>query len=180
MVNMKKINFLITGEGLSSTTFNFIKSGAGFTLIEVLIYIAFFTLLVGTLLGIAYQTIAAAGQINNKIVLQQEADFILRKIDWALSGAAAAAAGPKPSDITITRFSAPVTVIFSQNGNYIYINSGMGEMGLNSANVAVSNLVFTKIQPPLRPAEIQVSFGLANAADPSVIQNFQLVKYLRQ
>ena len=157
-----------------------VKSGAGFTLIEVLMYVGFFTLLVGTLLGIAYQTIASVNQINNKIVLQQEADFILRKINWALVGGAVIAVGPKPSDITITRFSAPTKVIFSQTGNYIYINSGMGEVGLNSANIAVSNLVFTKIQPPLQPAEIQASFGLANVADPSVIQNFQLVKYLRQ
>ena len=73
---MKKIKFLITREGLPSTTFNLIKSGAGFTLIEVLVYIVFFTLLVGTLLGIAYQTIASTDQINKKIVLGQEADFI--------------------------------------------------------------------------------------------------------
>lgn len=143
-------------------------------------YVAFFTLLVGTLLGIAYQTIASTDQINKKIVLQQEANFILRKIDWALIGSIAVSIGSNSSDITITRYSAPDTVSFSQNGNFIAINSGMEKMDLNSANVAVSNLVFVKIQDESHPTEIQVSFNLANTTGTSNSQNFQLTKYLRQ
>jgi len=177
---MEKINFLIMGEGLPSTTFNFIKSGAGFILIEVLLYIGLFTLLVGTLLGIAYQTIDSTDQINKKIVLQQEADFILRKIDWVLDSVQAVSVGPNPSDMSVTRFSNPNTVIFSQNGNFVDIDSGMGAMDLNSSNTVISNLTFIKSQTGSAPAKIQASFSAANNGDPSSSQSFQLTKYLKQ
>jgi len=156
------------------------QSSEGFTLIEVLLYIGLFTLLVGTLLGVAYQTIDSTNQINKKIVLQQDAYFVLRKIDWALTGAQTVSVGPKSSDVAITRFSNPNTVIFSQNGNFVDINSGLGQMDLNSSNTVVSNLTFVKSQTGSAPAEIQVSFNLANDADLSVSQNFQLTKYLEQ
>jgi hypothetical protein len=152
----------------------------GFTLIEVLMYVGLFTLLVGTLLGIAYLTIDSTDKINKKIVLQQEADFILRKIDWALSGAESVTVGPKPSNMSVTRFSNPNTVIFSQNGNFVDINSGLGQMDLNSSNTVVSNLTFIKIQTGSAPTEIEVNFNLANVISPSDSQNFQLTKYLEQ
>jgi type II secretory pathway pseudopilin PulG len=158
-----------------------VKSGAGFTLIEVLVYIGLFTLLVGTLLGVAYQTIAATSQINKKIVLGQEADFILRKIDWALTGDAAVSVGTNPSDATITRYSPPSTISFRQNGNFIGINSGMGEMDLNSANVVVSNLVFLKTSNPPQPDKVWVGFGI-NCLNCAVnqLQHFEIVKHLRK
>ena len=160
-------------------TFSQIKNSAGFTLIEVLIYIAFFTLIAGVLLGFSYQIIAASDQVNNKIALQQEADFILRKIDWALSGAAAAAVGPNPSEITITRFFPPSTVIFRPNGNFIDIDSGAGAMDLNSQNVILSGLIFTVAQAPGQPEKIQANFNLANTVNPSGSRNFQLTEYLQ-
>jgi len=178
---MKKIKNSKNQRGLPSTTFNQIKSGAGFTLIEVLMYIGFFTLLVGTLLGIAYQTIASTDQIDKKIQLSQEGDFLLRKIDWALAGSQAAATGSKPSDISIARFAPPNTVIFSQNGNFIDINSGMGVMDLNSANTAVSNLVFAKTSNPPQPDKIQADFDInCLNCDANQSQHFQIVKYLEK
>jgi hypothetical protein len=159
---------------------NGLKIDAGFTLIEVLMYIALFVLLVGTLLGVAFQTIASIDQINKKIVVQQEADFILRKIDWALSNGISVSVGPKPSDMVITRLSIPNVLTFSQNGNFISLNDGFGTQDLNSANVAVSNLIFSKSQIGLAPPEIQVSFNLADVSDLSNTHNFQLLKYLRQ
>jgi hypothetical protein len=178
---MKKNKYSKNQRGLPSTTFNQIKSGAGFTLIEVLMYIGFFTLLVGTLLGVAYQTIASTEQINKKIVLQQESDFISRKIDWALTGASAVSTGPLPSDISITRYSVPTLVVFSQNGNFTEINSGMGRMDLNSANTIVSNLVFTKTSNPPQPDKIQADFDIncLNCA-AGLLRHFQIVKYFRK
>jgi len=153
---------------------------AGFTLIEVLLYISFFVLIVGALLGVAYQTIGATQQINKKILVQQESDFVLRKIDWALSGASAVSTGPKPSDMAVTRFFAPNSIVFSQNGNFIDINSGTGTVDLNSQNVLVSNVVFTETQVSPNPPEIQTNFTLSAASDPSSGQNFELTKFLRQ
>jgi hypothetical protein len=157
-----------------------LNSRAGTTLIEVLVYIALFTLLIGTLLGVAYQTLASAGQVSKNIALAQEGDFILRKIGWALDDASAVTLGPKPSDVLIARFSGPSAIAFSQNGNFIYLNSGAGAVALNSQNFIASNLVFTKTQTASEPAEIRVSFSLANAFDPSGGQIFTLTKFLKQ
>jgi type II secretory pathway pseudopilin PulG len=152
----------------------------GFTLIETLLYIAFFAFLMGSLLGITFQTIASTDQINKKIVLQQESNFILRKMDWALTGASAVATGPLASDISITRYTAPATVIFSQHGNFIDVNTGAGAVDLNSTNTVVSNLVFTKTVNANEPAEIQASFKLSYITDPANSETFSLTKYLKQ
>jgi type II secretory pathway pseudopilin PulG len=156
------------------------KSGAGFTLIETLIYIAFFAVLMGSLLGITYQTIAGTCQINKKIVLQQESNFILRKIDWALTGASGIPSADGP-DIVINRFTAPINVEFKANGNFVDVNTGSGFMDLNSQNVLVSNLVFLKISSPLQPDKIQAGFDI-NCASCAAgeLRHFQIVKYLRE
>jgi len=157
-----------------------LNNRAGVTLIEVLIYITLFVLLIGTLLGVAYQTLASTGQISKNIAFAQEGDFILRKIGWALDGASAVTLGPKPSDVLMARFSGPSAVAFSQNGNFIYLNSGAGAVALNSQNVIASNLVFIKTQSAGEPAEIRASFNLANGSGPSASQIFTLIKSLKQ
>ena len=58
----------------------------GFTLIEVLVYIFLFSILVtGGIYG-AYELIYSSRGTENKILVQAEADFLLRKIDWSLNG----------------------------------------------------------------------------------------------
>ena len=61
-----------------------LRNSKGFTLIETLIYIALFTILVGTAFATAYQLIQGTDILNTKTVNQEEVNFVLRKINWAL------------------------------------------------------------------------------------------------
>ena len=58
----------------------------GFTLIEVVIYIALFSLLLGTAFITAYQLIYNGNDLDNTSVTLSEGNFILRKINWVFTG----------------------------------------------------------------------------------------------
>ena len=163
-------------------------SSDGFTLIETLIYIAFFAFLIGSLLGITYQTIASTDQINRKIVLQQESNFILRKLDWALTGAQSITVpsiGSPGSELKLNQYvgtNNPIDFVF-QNGN-IYLSLAGAAVGsgnqLNSKNIAVSSFTVTSSQTVNQPEEVQVGFTLTHVLDPTHPQSFQITKYLKQ
>lgn len=58
----------------------------GFTLIETIIYIALFTILIVGGFTTAYQLIQGSDTLSVKTVTQEEGNFLLRKMDWALTG----------------------------------------------------------------------------------------------
>lgn len=58
----------------------------GFTLIEVIIYIALFSLLIGTAFIAAHQLTESSSVLSTKNTTQEEGNFILRKINFALTG----------------------------------------------------------------------------------------------
>ena len=62
------------------------KGQAGFTLLETLIYIALLSfIMTGVILG-AMEVMYGTARTRDSIILEQEAHFIFRKIDWALNG----------------------------------------------------------------------------------------------
>src|SRR3989344_6895521 len=58
----------------------------GFTLIESIIYIALFSLLMRTAFVTAFQLIDGSGKLGVKNTVQEEGNFVMRKINWALTG----------------------------------------------------------------------------------------------
>ena len=62
------------------------KYRSGFTLIEVIIYLALFSILIGGALVSAYSLIESNERNQTKAIVQNEGAFVLAKIDWALSG----------------------------------------------------------------------------------------------
>ena len=58
----------------------------GFTLIETVIYIALFTILIVGGFVTAYQLIQGSDTLNAKTIIQEEGNFVLRKMDWVLTG----------------------------------------------------------------------------------------------
>lgn len=61
------------------------RFGAGFTLIEMLFYILFIIFIIGSTLGIVYQLLRNSENLKTGISVEEEGNFILKKISWVLN-----------------------------------------------------------------------------------------------
>lgn len=140
------------------------KSGAGFTLLEIAIYIALLSMIISAVLGSVYQIIEGSDKINSKINTEAEAHFLLRKIEWALTGVSAINLPVSASTGTILSVN---KVDFSGNPLIFDFNSGNMRLSrgvaapiiLNSENVTVGDVQFRHIASSgFSPEAIWVSF----------------------
>ena len=157
------------------------RKNPGFTLLETVLYLALFAIVMGGSLAVAYQLSVSSGQIKQKIVVVQEGNFILQKIDWALSGVCAIdlplpdASGPqltvRKTQNTQTTVS---TIDISPAGNTVELsrNGGSG-VPLTSSWVSVANLRFDHTTAPGQPDGVTASFDMNG-------QSFFATKYLRK
>lgn len=150
----------------------------GFTLIEALIYIALFSIIIGGALVVTYQIIEGNQQVSANVVIQEETNFLMRKIDWALSGASiitTPAVGASGAVLNVTKEG--IVLEFDESGGIMRLKTGAGSpIDLNSSNVTVENLLFTHSDPDGaggKPAELNISFDIAG-------QNFNATKNLRK
>lgn len=151
---------------------------AGFTLIEVLIYVAFFSFLIGSLLAITFQTIDSTSRINKKITVQQEADFVLRKLEWVLNGSESVdlpplgGSGPE-LNVNNSNLGIFSPAIFSSIDSNINLKLGSeASLPLTTQNINISNLNFTHSQEAGQPEKIIIDFEVGK-------ESFKLIKYLR-
>lgn len=120
---------------------------AGFTLIETLIYIALFTLLMGSAFVVTYQLIDSSGDLSVKNTTQEEGSFVMRKLDWALTSANPSTVTPSSgnsSTLVLTKYDGN-KVTFQKNGNKIEIKesaNGNTFLPITTDNVVVSSLDF--------------------------------------
>lgn len=138
----------------------------GFTLIESLIYIFLFAIIIGGgMLGV-YQIITSTDRVAGGNSVEQEASFIMRKLDWALTGADPSLTflpnGNPGNKLDITR-SDGLHLIFDLDTATKRIRVKEGVAGsfqaLNSSGPVASDLVFKYIAAP---AQIKYSFKLNN------------------
>lgn len=120
----------------------------GFTLIETLIYIALFTILLGAGFSTAFNLIQSGESLGYKTVTNSELDFVLRKFDWATTGASSFNI-ISSNELSISRYSSPTTIGFrfnsSSNPKSIEIKEGANWMPLTTVNVEVSDFKFQNI-----------------------------------
>ncbi len=132
----------------------------GFTLLEVIIYIALFTLLMGSAFVTAYQLIEGSNQISVKTVVQEEGNFVMRKIDWALTGLERTV-GNTPSvggsgcsqTLTLNKLS------FPENPIVIRRNSSNGSLEMNKAGGTFTPITTANINVSCFEARIIPSSG---------------------
>lgn len=156
---------------------NSIKSGAGFTLMEMMVYIALFgILMIGAVVG-TYNLIEGGDRNIASAGVQEEGTFINRKINWALSGATAASVSGGGSTLTIITTAPGVLspLVISGTGNTMTIKRGTGvAIQLNSDRFAITNVVFTyQTSVNGRPPSVSLSFLVQN-------RTFTFRNYLRQ
>lgn len=132
---------------------NFVKKTKGFTLIEVIIYTGLSTLVISSLLAIAFPLIDGAGAISQKTIEETEAAFILQKISYALKSGASSLDVPDSDSLTVIRSGSNLN--FAQSSNKLLFE---GEP-LNSSWVPIDNfLVNHQVATVDDVAYLEVSF----------------------
>lgn len=145
----------------------------GFTLIESVIYIALFGLLIVGSVQAAYQILKGSSITSANTVVQDEGNFVLQKINWALYSAQSANT-PTVNELFITRYDG-LTVDVKLQGTQIVMNENGGAFYLlTTSNVSVSDFTPTMIPPAgAAPAGVAIT-GTING------RTFTFTKYLRK
>src|SRR5438105_3614795 len=98
----------------------FRQNSTGFTLIETLVYLALFALMIGGIVAASFLLFESSDRNSEKARLQEEKNFIVGKIDWALSGAktvASPSAGASGSTLTATKYDGTSNTISIAGSN---------------------------------------------------------------
>lgn len=154
----------------------------GFTLIESIIYIALFGLIVGGTLTTVFQLLQGSASLNDKVSTQDEASFVLRKINWALSSAVSVSV-PSLSELRVIRNDGVQVDICLDSSDQLkkVVKMRKGSVGtfactessflaLTTGNVSVSALQFQSVG--LNPPGV-ISNMIISGRD------FAVTKYLR-
>lgn len=176
------------------------KDSRGFTLMEVMVYLALFAVFFAGAVAASYNVIESTGKDRYKTMVQEEGDFLTSKIEWVMSGVQdinAPAAGDSGAMLSINKATgveadgsaiiAPITIALSANDMVLGYPGGSGPNAftLNNSNVKVEGLIFVhsvSLGQGINPESIEASFTLSTktpgGADYS--QFFKTAVYLRK
>ncbi len=148
------------------------KNNSGFTLIEVIVYIALFSIIIGGGMIAVYEVIQSTDAGTNHVTMEEEANFLLRKINWALTGATSFTTG---SSLSIIKSGS--TYVFDLNSGNLQLTDGGTIYILNSSSISVSSLSYNSIGSN----GVTTSFTLKTIQNGrNVTESFSTTKYLRQ
>ena len=160
----------------------------GFTLIEALMYLALLTLLIGGAGAASYSMIESAGRNQMKAMLQEEGDFLVAKINWALSSVASVeipAVGLSGTSLSVTKLDGAIgTVLITLAGSDMTLKRGSNApQVLNNTNVSVNNLYVTHLYGGgTNPESVQATFTLSTKTPNGMVLSgdFSATNYLRR
>ena len=138
----------------------------GFTLIETIIYITITGFMISFLVSAAYQLIGSSENISLGVIRNEEANFIIRKIGWAMAGASAInqpAAGEVGTTLSLTKlnFSDNPIVFEVDSDNLTIKKCSQDEVVLNSSKVNLESFQFRHIAPVGNsPGGIETTFTI--------------------
>ena len=153
----------------------------GFTLIETIIYLALFAIIIGGGLVASYQIIQGTDAAFGHIILQGEANFLFRKINWALNGATSIITPPNSAptaDLIVNKDiagSATQLKFTLEDKNITLERNSSGVKVLNSSNITVDSLSFK--QDPINSITTDFTLTTFQNGKP-VSQNFSTTNYL--
>src|SRR3989344_3115161 len=119
----------------------------GLTLLETVIYMGILTFLMGAGVTAAFYIIDSGQKDKTGVNVQAEGNFLLRKIEWAMTGASSDSMIVSPTTLSLAKdispdFPDPLQnpLVFSWDGSKNFqLKRGTGGMAtnLNSSNVKV-------------------------------------------
>lgn len=140
----------------------------GFTLVEVIIYVAIFSIFVGSLAS--FSNLINSSRTNNQITLEvnNQGNQAVRVITQSIRNATAInspTVGTNSSSLSInTTTPSKNPTVFSVSGGILYITEGVSaQVALTNNKVSVQNLSFNNLSKPSTSGSIQIRFTLNNA-----------------
>ena len=156
-----------------------LRKQSGFTLIETLIYLGLFGLLIGGGVLAAFNIIEGTNRNQAQIMLTEEGNFLLAKINWSLSSAATITV-PTPDHLLVTAVGGATTE-YQLSSSDMSLTTSATSYTLSNSNVKVSNLVFDH-QATSGSESVKSSFTLSsNTSDGKLVsQDFSSSKFIRR
>ncbi len=142
----------------------------GFTLIETIMYLALFAIIIGGGMVAAYQIIQSAATGTNHVIMEEEANFLLRKIAWAMTGGKTA--NPSATSLAVTKYDGTVlTFSYNSVAGTVALNSTI----LNASSVTVAAMSFATAGN----GGVTTTFTLTTMQNGKpVTESFSTTKYL--
>jgi type II secretory pathway pseudopilin PulG len=136
----------------------------GFTLIEIIIYVALLSLTIGFILVGIYQIFDSKAGALARTSVEEEANFLIKKIKWALINVDIInqpAAGATSTTLSVNKFNFSANpVAISRVDSDLNISYAANPATiLNSEDVSIKDLVFENISGGNNPA-IKVKLSL--------------------
>jgi Tfp pilus assembly protein PilE len=162
-------------------------SPRGFTLLEALVYLALFSIMITGVASGAFSVIESSGRNQTRAMLQEEGNFIIGKIQYALAGASQVTApATTGSTLTTTKYDS-TSVTVSANGTAVDVKDEHNAVATTATNtnVTVENLTFTHTAASgdgINQESVTATFTLAARAPNGapVSQDFTTTVYLRR
>ena len=159
------------------------RQQTGFTLIEMVIYVALFSLMMTGVLLATYQLLEGGGMTEASVTTQEEGNFVLRKLSWVLTGTSSVAQITTPATgtyagaLALTRADGTkVNMCLKNQTIWIRENQSGGSCGDSSyASTTTSNVHVTSLQFLYQSSPAGV---VASTTINGVV--FTATKYIRQ
>jgi prepilin-type N-terminal cleavage/methylation domain-containing protein len=156
------------------------KKQSGFTLIETVVYLALFGIMFSGAITAAYGILESGGRNNTRAMLQEEGEFMLAKINWAVSNASFAEVS---ADGNLIGKVYSYDFEFKQSDDDLFFVRNYNSEVLNNSAVRIKNLSFSDISSGANGQEgINYGFDLESNAQNGLIltSSFRSIAYLRK
>ncbi|MEN9614111.1 MAG: hypothetical protein RLZZ347_418 [Candidatus Parcubacteria bacterium] len=150
----------------------------GFTLVEVVIYIALFGILMVGAVVATYQLLQGGAHNETALAVQEEGMFLVRKINWALTSVSSVSVSPDGTILTISKIPS-ADFLSTDNPLLIYASGGTLSLKRGSADATILNSAAFPVDT--FTAQSSVSSGQTNIAISMSIKGipFLYKTYLR-
>lgn len=120
------------------------KKRQGFTLIELILYVAVVTIMLSALIPLSGNIMSLGTKSTTAQELSANARYVSERIKYEIRHASGITPPVLTNSISLTNFSPDTTTVIDLSGNKIRINkNGAGPINLNSDDTTITSLNFT-------------------------------------
>jgi hypothetical protein len=135
-----------------------------------------------------YGIIEGSNRSANQVALAEEGNYLLRKVDWLLTGIDAGGilepVSGSGATLKVKKIGITEPFILALDGTNLTLNRGANPPPipvLNNSSVSITALNFERISNPGEPEAIRATFTLhSQIAGIQDDQDYTITKYLRQ